>query len=195
MGSPYRCVHPPRDDLLFTAVPAGCLRVISAPIASRPLKWRSIGRLPIVQPQAWKLAWPLRAKTGPKTTIEAASAHIFIRHFFELKFLSRASTTTILSSSLKVTCAFNPREQHLFDIVVSKKTSDKTGTFSGCHASALLSIAARRGRTAFLSPFDFNSSNQSTMTTITDYFSTSRDCSQFLKSHAFYHTIFFIKCG
>ena len=46
--------------------------VILAPIASKPLRWRSIGRLPIVQPPGIEtFAWPLRARIGPSTTIDA----------------------------------------------------------------------------------------------------------------------------
>ena len=53
----------------MSAVMAGSMM---APMASRPLRWISTGRLPMAQPpgkDTW--AWPKRASTGPSTRMEA----------------------------------------------------------------------------------------------------------------------------
>ena len=46
--------------------------LISAPIFSRPDKWKSIGRVPMSQPPGWEIfAFPYFANSGPITRIEA----------------------------------------------------------------------------------------------------------------------------
>ena len=69
--------------------------MILAPIASNPFKCRSIGREPIAQPPGIAtFACLTRAKSGPKTTIEA---RIFETYLNGASYDSSSVESTVIS--------------------------------------------------------------------------------------------------
>src|SRR3712207_6087702 len=107
-----------------------------------------MGRDPIAQPPGnATLALPNRAKSGPKTTIEALILETYLNGAICVNGLV-ASTSIIFSSSSNPIVTF----KYLITLFIVY-TSDKTGTFNNLVLPSIGRIvAANSGNTAFLAP-------------------------------------------
>ena len=121
---------------------------MTAPMASIPLRWRSIGREPIAHPPGIAtLARPKRASNGPNTTIEARILDTYLKGASYESCLVASKIIVLFTSSIP-TSTFKKRIT-LFIVY----TSDKTGTlYRVVRPSSGMMHAAKIGKTAFLAP-------------------------------------------
>src|SRR5580692_6749030 len=120
-----------------------------APIASRPLRCKSIGRSPMAQPPGWATrASPQRATRGPSTSEEA-------RMVLTISYLAVGSEST--RQLILVRCCARPYpsstsapiEVSSFRSVSMSRT---WGIFSSTTSSSVRIAAAMQGRAEFLAP-------------------------------------------
>ena len=124
---------------------------IFAPSASKPLRCRSMGRVPMAQPPGSEIfAWPQRARSGPMMRKDARILRTRSYGASQLPIV-RASTRSWCAAASN--CACTPRRQSTSVIVV---TSSSAGTSSSTLSVPWpRSVAAMIGSTAFFAPLIF----------------------------------------
>ncbi len=122
-----------------------CSRLISAPIACRPLMCWSTGRAPIAQPPGSDtFASPKRARSGPSTRIDA---RIVLTSSYGATGLStRPASSRTRAPSVSVRMPIWPSSLSVV------RTSCRFGTLSSSTGSADSSPAHRIGSAAFFAP-------------------------------------------